>query len=76
VHNTHIIEYQKNLVLNNFSLVVAQKQLVRFLVIQKFAHLQQHKNPSPKHRKLKHLHNKKNCKAKTMLWNVKSLKVI
>jgi hypothetical protein len=53
-------------VLNNFSVVIAQKQLVRLLVIQKLAHLQQHMNPSPKHRKAKHLHNKENCKTKTM----------
>jgi hypothetical protein len=70
------MENKKNSVLNNFSLVVAQKQLVRFLVIQKFVHLQQHKNPNLKHRKPKHLHNKENCKAKIMLWNFKSPKVI
>jgi hypothetical protein len=42
--------------LNNSSLVVAQKQLARLLVIQKLTHLQQHKNPS--HKKPKHLLNK------------------
>jgi hypothetical protein len=62
--------------LNNFSLVVAHKQLVRLLVIQKLIHLQQQKNPSPKHRKPKHLHNKKNNNVETMFWNLKSLKVI
>jgi hypothetical protein len=34
MHNTHAIE-TKNLVLNNYSLVVAQKQLGRLLVIHK-----------------------------------------
>jgi hypothetical protein len=53
--------------LNNSSLVVAQKRVARLLVIQKLIHLQQRKNPSPKHRKPKHLHNKENCKAKNML---------
>jgi hypothetical protein len=76
MHNTHTTKNQKNLVLNNFSLVVTQRQLVRLLVIQKFVHLQQHKNPSPKHRKPKHLHDKENCKIKTMFWNLKSPKVI
>jgi hypothetical protein len=46
------------------------------LVIQQFVHLQQHKNPSPKHRKPKHLHDKENYKVKTMFWNLKSPKVI
>jgi hypothetical protein len=76
MHNTHTTKNQKNLVLNNFSLVVTQRQLVRLLVIQKFVHLQQHKNPSPKHRKPKHLHDKENYKVKTMFWNLKSPKVI
>jgi hypothetical protein len=49
--------------LNNFSLVVAQKQLVRLLVIQKLTHLQQHNNPSLEHRKPKHFHNTKNYKT-------------
>jgi hypothetical protein len=48
--------------LNNFSLVVTHKQLVTLLVIKKIVHLQQHKNPSPKHKKPKHLHNKENYK--------------
>jgi hypothetical protein len=38
MHNTHTIE-NKNLVFNNFSLIVAHKQLDRFLVIQKPIHL-------------------------------------
>ncbi len=63
MHNIHTIENQRNSVLNNFSLVVAQKQVVKLLMIQKLTHLQQHMNPSPKHRKPKHLHNTKNCKA-------------
>jgi putative SOS response-associated peptidase YedK len=61
---------------NNFNLIVAQKQLVRLLVIQKLTQLQQHKNSSPKHKKPKHLHNKENCKIEIMFWNLKSLKVI
>jgi hypothetical protein len=76
MHSTHTTKNQKNLVLNNFSLVVTKEKLVRLLVIQKIIQLQQHKNPSSKHRKPKHLHNKENSKAKTMLWNFKSPKVI
>jgi hypothetical protein len=45
-------------------------------MIQKLTHLQQQKNLNSKHRKPKHLHNKENYKAKTMLWNLKSPKVI
>jgi len=45
--------------LNNSNLIVTQKQLIKLLVIQKLTHLQQRKNPSPKHRKPKHLHNTK-----------------
>ncbi len=47
---THTQQKTKNLVFNKFNLVVGHKQLNRFLVIQKPIHLQQHKNPSPKHR--------------------------
>jgi hypothetical protein len=54
MHHTHTIENQKNSVLNNFSLVVAQKQLAKLLTIQK-THLQQHKNPSP------NIENKNTC---------------
>jgi hypothetical protein len=37
---------------------------------------QQCKNPSPKHKKEKHLYNQKIYKVETMLWNLKSPKVI
>jgi hypothetical protein len=39
-------------------------------------HLQQRKNLSPKHRKSKHLQNKKTCKVEIMLWILKAPKVI
>jgi hypothetical protein len=42
----------------------------------RLTHLQQCKNPSPKHKKAKHLYNKENCKVETMLCNLKSPKVI
>jgi len=64
MHNTQ--QKTKNSVLNNFSLIVTHKQLTRLLVIQKLIHLQQHKNPSPKHKNPKHLHNKKNYNIETM----------
>jgi hypothetical protein len=53
----------KNSMLNNSNLVVAKKQLVRLLVIQKLIHLEQHRNPSPKHKKPKHLHDKEHYKT-------------
>jgi hypothetical protein len=52
MHNTHTTKNQKlkNSILNNVSLVVTQKQLIRLLVIKKLTHLQQCINLSPKHK--------------------------
>jgi hypothetical protein len=50
--------------------------MVHHIQTKRLTHLQQRNNPSPKHRKPKHLHNTKNYKVKTMLWNLKSLRVI
>ncbi len=41
--------------------------LISLLVIQKLIHLEQHRNPSPKHRKPKHLHNKENCNPRWLM---------
>jgi hypothetical protein len=47
------------------------KPISSLLVIQKLILLQQGKNPNTKHKKPKKLCNQKNCKTKTMLWNLK-----
>jgi hypothetical protein len=41
--------------------------MVHHIQTKRLTHLQQCKNPSPKHRKPKDLYNKENCKAKIML---------
>lgn len=51
-------------------MLICLLKLLSFWVIQKLIHLQQHKNPSSKHSKPKHLHIKENSKVITMLWNL------
>jgi hypothetical protein len=50
--------------------------MVHHIQTKRLTPLQQHKNPSPKHKKSKHLYNKENNKAEIMLWNLKSPKMI
>jgi hypothetical protein len=61
ITNTHFLRHKPNAKTNKSSPNTIE--LNPLLMIQNIAHLSQHKNPSPKHRKPKHLHNEKNYKT-------------